>query len=425
MTLVRSSPCTLDVDARHRPEPPAARAGPSRVVVERVSSSARFHALEAPWRALEERAALTTPFTTFDWASAWWGHLRESRFGVRDRLDFRALWSADGDLVGVAPLITTLRPGRTPIAFRQLHYLGPDPNITELRSALGRPQDLRLAYADLLDDLQATANSWDFLTLGCVPEEVDIEGALRSRFTNVVVGREIPSFHVKLAPTWEAFKAGLGRNIKESIRRCVNAPKRDGIDLRFETVTERGEVTSAIDEFLRLHRARADWDDGVRHRNVFETPGSRRFLVDVCERFAERGAFRLFRLRAAGKVVAARIGFVLGDSLYLYYSGFEPALARYSVMTTVVVEAIQYAIREGFRTVSLSTGRDESKLRWSPVETVHRELTVVSPSFRGWLGYEASSRARSWMARLGADGPIARRSSLARRIAEALGRRAV
>jgi CelD/BcsL family acetyltransferase involved in cellulose biosynthesis len=391
--------------------------------VERVTSVDRFHALEAPWRALEERVQPATPFTTFDWASAWWDHLRESRFQVRDRLDIRAMWSCSGQLIGVAPLITTFRPGLEPLAFRQLHYLGPDPNITELRVALGRPDDLRQSYPALLDDLRASAGAWDFLTLGYAAKEADLEAAMRERFAHVVSVREIPSFHVKLPSTWAEFKAGLGRNIKESMRRCINAPKRDGIDLRFEVISEREEVAPAVDEFLRLHGARAEWDVAVKHRNVFETPSARHFLVDVCERFADRKAFRLFRIRTGGVTVAARIGFVLGDLLYLYYSGFEPSFGRYSVMTTVVTEAIRYAIQEGFRSVSLSTGRDPSKLRWSPIETLHREVTVVSPSFRGWLGYQASARARAWFGRPDTVTVTPQSNPFARRLAVALGRR--
>ena len=61
--------------------------------------------------------------------------------------------------------------------------------------------------------------------------------------------------------------------------------------------------------------------------------------------------------------MATRIGFVVEDSLYLYYSGYDPEFSRFSIMTTVVAEAIQYAISERFRTVNLSTGKDLSKRR--------------------------------------------------------------
>ena len=132
--------------------------------------------------------------------------------------------------------------------------------------------------------------------------------------------------------------------------------------------TDRAGVADALDRFFFLHQARAELAGTIAHRNVFDASMARRFLTDVCERFADRGALRIFALKVGDKTAAMRIGFALGDSLYLYYSGFDPDFGKYSVMTTVVAEAIQYAIEEGFATVNLSTGNDVSKTRWNPTE---------------------------------------------------------
>jgi CelD/BcsL family acetyltransferase involved in cellulose biosynthesis len=72
--------------------------------------------------------------------------------------------------------------------------------------------------------------------------------------------------------------------------------------------------------------------------------------------------------------------------LYLYYSGFDPEWARYSVMTTTVAEAIKYAIETGLRTVNLSPTKDLSKTRWSP-----RQVDYGS-------AYEPRGRLRSRLA---------------------------
>jgi CelD/BcsL family acetyltransferase involved in cellulose biosynthesis len=89
---------------------------------------------------------------------------------------------------------------------------------------------------------------------------------------------------------------------------------------------------------------------------------------------------RVFMLRVGSDVVAARIGFVIGKSLYLYYSGYDPAFGKYSVMTTVVAEALRCAISEKLTSVNLSMGRDLSKTRWRPNETLYREALQISTS---------------------------------------------
>ena len=214
---------------------------------------------------------------------------------------------------------------------------------------------------------------------------------------------------LQLKGTWEEFKAGLPRNIKESIRKCYNAPKRDGLTFEFNVASQQGDVKPALSAFFELHRARAKMPGSVMHRDNFSLPRNQQFLLEVCERFARRDALRIFQIRHKDRVIATRIGFILGDSLYLYYSGYDPEYKDYSVMTTVVVEAMKYAIAQGFRTLNLSTGRDVSKTRWAPTEVQYREVEFSSPSmmhslkhrgYRAILQYMRQQRAsNSWVSR--------------------------
>jgi CelD/BcsL family acetyltransferase involved in cellulose biosynthesis len=155
------------------------------------------------------------------------------------------------------------------------------------------------------------------------------------------------------------------------------------------------EVAPALAHFFKFHSARASLSTGVHHHDIFNTPEAHRFLLDVCNRFAARGTLRIFQLRVDERVVAVRIGFVVNDTLYLYYSGFDPALAKYSVMTTAVAEAIKYAISAGFQRVNLSTGSDVSKTRWDPLTVVVRHALIVSPSRRAGVANQVYRGALS------------------------------
>jgi hypothetical protein len=94
-------------------------------------------------------------------------------------------------------------------------------------------------------------------------------------------------------------------------------------------------------------------------------------------------------------VVATRIGFVVGRSLYLYYSGFDPRWSKYSVMTTTVVEAIKYAIGEGLNALNLSPGTDVSKTRGSPREVPYAQAAQLYPSRLSKWAWSLYQRARS------------------------------
>jgi CelD/BcsL family acetyltransferase involved in cellulose biosynthesis len=110
-------------------------------------------------------------------------------------------------------------------------------------------------------------------------------------------------------------------------------------------------------------------------------------LREYLNQVSETGSAKVFELLVEGHVVASRIGVVLGDHLYLYFSGFDPRMSRYSVMTTCKVEAIKWAIGQGIRTINLSTGRDRSKLRWRPAEVTLMEAHWLSSSWRGRMSH--------------------------------------
>jgi hypothetical protein len=93
---------------------------------------------------------------------------------------------------------------------------------------------------------------------------------------------------------------------------------------------------------------------GTEHHVHFAGTTLKEFLYDVCQSLAARDVVRVFQLKIAGQIVASKIGFVVSDSIYLYYSGFDPVWDRYSVMTTTLAEAFKYGITNRLKTANLS-----------------------------------------------------------------------
>lgn len=360
------------------------------LTIDTVCSLTQMLPLEQEWRRLEECTGL--PFSSWDWAVAWWEQLREDKLGVKDSLCVRVLRAEQGQLVAIAPLIVSRRPSIGPICIRQLQFLGADPNITEVRGLLSLPERRSEAYRALLRHLAEHAEQWDSMLLSGVP--ADFEDHELTAFASHEWIGETRDYVLPLPSSWEELRASLPRNIKESLRKCYNSLKRDNREFSLETAERPSEVGEALQRFFAFHSARSELVGTVRHGNVFDSEAAQRFLNDVCVRFAERGCLRIFQLKVDARIVAIRIGFIIGDSLYLYYSGYDPAFSRYSVMTTTVAEAIQYAILHGMKTVNLSTGNDVSKTRWNPVEIVTRQALLVSPCMRAELARDVYRHAR-------------------------------
>lgn len=364
----------------------------TRLALETIESLDGFRRLAPEWRALEARLP-AVPFVTFDWADAWWKHLRSERLTAGDELFVQAFRDEAGELCGIAPLMRTFRPNFGPFRSQQLQFFGADPNITEIRGIIAPEDQAVPVMNELLEFLKASDENWDWLQFTGVSSDAQMAAITRT-FGEVRTLRDVPNYYLNLAPTWDEFKKGLSRNIKESLRKCYNAPKRDGLKLDFTVLKTRSEVEPALAGFFRLHEKRSHLKDTVQHANVFASLAGRNFLVDICRRYAARDGLRIFQLKIGGAVVATRIGFVCRDSLYLYYSGYDPEFSKYSVMTTTLAESIQYAIGQGFRTVGLSTGKDVSKMRWSPEETMYRDVLVIPQSARSALSYRVYDLAR-------------------------------
>jgi CelD/BcsL family acetyltransferase involved in cellulose biosynthesis len=335
--------------------------------VERAADDGAIEKLEAQWRELDESLHPRIPFTSPLWNSLWWKHFRTQSAWVRDELCVHTVRNDSGALIAVAPMTLTSRPAYGPLRVRALQLIGADENVTELRSVIARPEDTAEVLATLSRYFGAATHRWDLLQWCGIPDNAAARAVLEQG-GRIQWGREVPNFYLPLSGTWEEFKSGLSRNMKEALRKCYNSLKREGHELNFRVVSDAAEAPAALQTFFELHSERSQADKLPQHRDVFLRPAARNFLIDYAQQMAERGQLRIFQLVIGTEVVATRIGFVLGDQLYLYYSGYRVAWAPHSVMTTVVSEAIQWAMQQGLRGVGLSTGRDPSKLRWRPQE---------------------------------------------------------
>jgi CelD/BcsL family acetyltransferase involved in cellulose biosynthesis len=337
--------------------------------VERAAGLGAIEKLAVEWGKLEASLQPRTPFTSPLWNLLWWKHFRVDGAWVRDELFVHTVRNEFNELIAVAPMMLTSRPAFGPLRVRALQLLGADENVTELRSVIARTQDLIEVLAALSAYFRATADRWDWLQWGGIPDNPQSRELLQ-RAGRIQWGRVVPNYYLPLPGSWEEFRSGLSRNMKEALRKCYNSLKRDSHEFTFRVVSQPVEAAAALATFFALHTERSLATTLPAHANVFARPAARDFLLEYAQRMAELDQLRIFQLVIGGEVVATRVGFVLGSELYLYYSGYRVAWAQHSVMTTVVAESIRWAIQQGLRGVDLSTGRDLSKLRWKPEEIV-------------------------------------------------------
>jgi CelD/BcsL family acetyltransferase involved in cellulose biosynthesis len=313
----------------------------------------------------------------------------------------RVFRDEEGRLVGVAPLMLSESPRYGP-RLRCMRYFGADRNLTEVRGPLSAPEREAEVHEAIVSGLMAREREWDVF----IADGVRVGGALPAVincYGSPHWLHEVPSLTLDLPGTWDAFRSSRSRNIKESLRKCTNSLKRDGLVPEFGLIREGPEVDAILTAFFALHAARATRTGTVPHANAFRTGRAQAFMREICRRFSAVDGLRIFTMRLRGELVAVRVAFRTRKSLYLYYSGYAAEYGKYSVMTSLVAEAIKHAIATGCVEVNLSTGFDVSKMRWSPNTTVYRQGLVASRMPRARLataGYrhlhDLRARASRW-----------------------------
>ena len=288
-----------------------------------------------------------------------------------------------GRLAGLFPLYRTTYGFGAAAGFQFVRPLGSDAGVTELRAPLVARGWEAAAIAAFEQYFAARPAAWDFIN-GCSlpPELAAVKTRLPGRLASLNSHPPTEAFVLHLPDSWGAFAAPLKRNTKEAIRKAHNALKRDGLEPEFDVVQEPAAILALLPRFFDLHHRRAAVKGVVPHPDVFSRRDHRAFLAGVVAGMDAEGAARMFVLRVRGEIVALRCGFLINGALYLYYSGFDENYGKYSVMTRLVVEAIKWSIDAGVTTISLSTGRDNAKLRWSPDVVRYQNYCHVGPRWR-------------------------------------------
>ncbi len=184
-----------------------------------------------------------------------------------------------------------------------------------------------------------------------------------------------------LPATWDEYVRGLGKNMREQIKRY---PKR--LEKQFAVETHLAqtpdEVRIALDDLFRLHgkRWRARGQSGV-----LATPRRQKFHREVCEEFLARDWLRLWSLKVDGRAACVLLAYVYQGRYSFFIGGFEPELMRWSVGTCLFAKVLSGAIAEGATEFDFLRGEEDYKYRLGAQNRRYQTLTRFADSPRGRL----------------------------------------
>lgn len=349
------------------------------LTLQRLSGPEDFAALRNEWKSLDQSLSPRTPFTSPSWHELWWTHFRRQSRLARDEFLACGLRDDVGRLVAVAPLMRTDRPSFGVLRLREIQFFGADPNVTELRGPICKPEDQAEVLRALSNHFATTNEKWNWIRWQGVRRDLLERSNALDEFPRFRWVRAVPAYILALPTAWPLFESALTRRVRKKLRACYKSLARDNHIIDFRVIRNSKDLAEPLDLFYSLHRARTQ----VRYFDVFSDPRARAFFNQYASDAAARDELRIFQLAFNGVVVATRVGFSFGRELYLYHSGNDPAWDKYSIMTTLLAEIMKWAIGEGVQVLNLSTGNDRSKTRWKPTEIIYSDGVEVAPGLAG------------------------------------------
>ncbi len=347
--------------------PPTAAAPAVAPVVGLVTEDEALSALESEWDDLLAASPAPSVFLAWSWVTSW----RET-MGRRDRLLVAtARHPGDGRLIGVAPFVITRRRLRGLLPYRALAFIGQGVAAPDHLDLMVH-RDHLVGVAPALWERVRRAGGWDTADLNGVRPGSLVADLAAATATTV---RAIPCPVLDLPATWEEYESGLGRNLRQNLRRYARKLERDsGLAVGIRAVTAPADTHEAIGTLVDLHqRVRSmRGEDGA-----FADPAMVRFHRLLAGRLATEDRLRFYQLEVGGKPIAAIYCIRYGDVVSFYQTGYDPAFARYGPGRHVMAGAIRASIEEGARTFDFLRGDEPYKAAWGAV-AVH-DLKIRMP----------------------------------------------
>lgn len=314
-----------------------------------LSTEPALYALVPEWRRLVA-AAGGTPFQRPEWLLPWWRHFGA---GAPCLLTVRR----GGELVGLAPL-----------------YVRHDADGERVLALIGTGNsDYVDALADpvLRDDIAATMIAsivdmragWDRCDLTPLPAGSALLTAPAPAGWRAAGAQADVCPVLTLSDATHGVDASLPARFVAQLRYAARRLAREH-DVRVDAA-DGGNARALLDDLFALHAMR--WQSRGTAGVLAETR-TRDFHREVATAMAEQDLLRLYVMRVNGRLAAAFYGFADATRLYYYLGGFDPAAARYSVGSLVVLHAIEAAAARGAVDVDFLRGGEAYKYRWGAVD---------------------------------------------------------
>ncbi len=334
--------------------------------------------LRERWNHLNYCSNQPSAFRTFEWTYYWWKEFLGSDL---ERLRLFVVEDPDGELLAVFPLHRTFNFGSREwrmIGDHRGHRVG---TITEEPTILIRDDANSPALFGALDFItNDLKRDWEYYRIDIpttrrVPR-LEVKSNIACCLDRLLF-RQMEdlagSALVDLPETWEVFRAGLSRSMRDNLSYYPRRLNKAGHHWAVRFLDTPGDIRAGIPLLAELHRARSRGGNGTSpHLNHLPREEHIQFLTRTLPRFGEQREAFIAVLDVDDKPVAAQVFFMVGNVLTFYYSGFHTEWNPYSPLFIIAAEVIRRAISRDAKGINFLPNDAPWKERWGATAQGHR-----------------------------------------------------
>jgi CelD/BcsL family acetyltransferase involved in cellulose biosynthesis len=332
---------------------------------------AELEVLRPEWDGILRNAVGSTVFSSLDWLSAWW-----KSYGSGRELVALLFFSADGELVGLAPLYCDARIvlGRRLKVLRLAGDGSKDSENLDFVVRFGYEDACALRFLSWFRQRRA----WDLCVLDTLPDASLFAKALLRYLRSSkwsILERRSTHLLVHLPDSWEGYLQRLSPEFRPLLTRYPRRLKATHkVDIY--QCSKTADLRKNLSTLFSLHQKR--WQKRGKN-GAFGDPNRCRFYYEVARSFLEKGWLEFWLMDVDGATVAAQFCVRFAGTVYLLQEGFDPQYMHEKVGYALRAEMFQDLIRRGIQQYDFLAGRDPYKLRFGAEESSYLAIGFATP----------------------------------------------
>jgi len=368
----------------------------SGMTLDRIATEESLAQLAEPWDRLSECADAPNVFMTYAWFHPWYRALANEDTAAQRQLCV-VTCGRDGQIQALCPLVFRI-VARGGFTIRKLEFLGGHADYNDLLLGV-RSAD---TYSQLAAFLDQTQDEWDLVDLRDLrdlgPSLKLIQTALaRCGLQYQLLPEPDRYVYLRIDASWQEMLGRMSHNGRQMLRKKQRRLGRAGLAVRIvEDPRQEPDVLpklAAIEKQKQVGGAASE-PLVAAYLEVFQS------LFDT---LGPRGWLYLALMEDAGRLVAWRLGFRCGRSLWDYSTAYDRSYAELSPGTMLIPAILDYGFSHGYTEHDFLRGAEPYKLRWSDEYHPTYRLLIWSrrwrSRFRKLVYFDLKSHLYRWLGR--------------------------